>query len=68
MKCVFDGVINNTPIDECQGVVFLEPHDVVNNQSLQFDVDIFSMILGALLFAFVSGHVIGRVLRILGKM
>lgn len=67
MKCVFNGVINNTPIDECQGVVFLEPHDVVNNASPQFDVEIFSIVLGALLFAFVSGHVIGRVMRLLGK-
>ncbi|WP_415721576.1 hypothetical protein [Photobacterium ganghwense] len=67
MKCVFDGVINNTPIDECKGVVFLEPHDVVNNQSPQFNVDTFSIVLGALLFAFVTGHVIGRVMRLLGK-
>jgi hypothetical protein len=67
MKCVHNGVIDNTSPDLCQGVVFLEPHDVITN-SHQFDGELFSIVLTALLVAFITGHFAGRVVRWLGKL
>lgn len=67
MKCIHNGMMTDTPPDTCQGVVFLEPSDVVTNPQAQFSQETFSMVLSALLFAFIAGHVIGRVLRLMGK-
>ncbi|EGR1263582.1 hypothetical protein DYB13_17740 [Vibrio cholerae] len=67
MKCVFNGTIDSTPPDLCQGVVFIEPHDVIQTQLIEFDSEIAVTVIGALLGAFVTGHVFGRVIRWLGK-
>lgn len=67
MKCVHNGVIDTTPPDTCQGVVFLEPHDVVTLANYQFDTDVFLYVQGVLLVSFVTGHFLGRTVRWLGK-
>ncbi len=67
MKCVHNGVIDNTSPDLCQGVVFLEPHDVITNSN-QFDSEAFSIVTVGLLVAFITGHLAGRTVRWLGKV
>ncbi|EJU9865825.1 hypothetical protein [Vibrio vulnificus] len=68
MKCVHDGIISDTPPNECQGVVFLEPHDTLGYQLTEFDSELFGLVLGALLASFLIGHFAGRTVRWLGKL
>ncbi|KZX70392.1 hypothetical protein A3712_08360 [Vibrio sp. HI00D65] len=68
MKCVYNGVIDSTSPDLCQGVVFLEPHDLVAVQEQPFDTELFTIIITALFVSFITGHFTGRVSRWLGKL
>lgn len=70
MKCVSNGVIDNTPPDLCQGVIFIEPHDLINmtHPEFAFNQDVFNQVVGGIILAFVLGHFSGRVVRWLGKL
>ncbi|MBV7296613.1 hypothetical protein [Enterovibrio paralichthyis] len=65
MKCITDGVITDTPPDQCKGVVFLEPHDVIYANS--FDVEVFDMVFTALMVTFFTFHALGRVAKMMGR-
>lgn len=70
MKCVSNEVIDNTAPELCQGVIFIEPHDLINmtRPEYEFNQDVFNQVLGGIILAFVIGHICGRVVRWLGKL
>jgi len=67
MKCVYNGVIDNTSKELCQGVIFLEPHDIELIHNPPFDSELFTIVITVLFVSFITGHFTGRVTRWLGK-
>ncbi|GAB3531819.1 hypothetical protein [Photobacterium alginatilyticum] len=65
MRCLSEGQITDTPVQECAGYILFQPDDVAMYQN--FDKDLFSEVTGLLLLSFFVGHAAGRLVRWLGK-
>ncbi|PSU02971.1 hypothetical protein C9I92_25015 [Photobacterium ganghwense] len=61
--------ISNAPSNECQGYMIPSAVEYQSfiNPSLEIDVELFNLVSGALLVTFITGHVLGRIVRYLGK-
>ena len=68
-----DITYNSNGTIHCSAWVEIEYVDSSNliatmDEYLAFDAEIFGIVEGAMILAFISGHIAGKVLRIMGKL
>ncbi|MEZ8323180.1 hypothetical protein AB4401_09950 [Vibrio cyclitrophicus] len=73
MNCITttqQGYLVTSPDSDCQLVMLSDTEYnnlVTTSQSLSIDGELYTTVSGWILLSFVSGHVLGRILKTLGK-
>lgn len=66
-KITSDGFIKESNSSDCNFVILSNVEYQQYSQPLEINPEIYTTVSGWILFSFVSGHVLGRILKALGK-
>ena len=69
-----EGVLQQATNGSCEFIVMSQPQvtELVNGQFdwslLEFDKELYELVLGQTLISFIGGHILGRILKTFGKL